>query len=94
MGTELRDERRALLAEALFSSEPGAALKTLARFWKGQGMPQPEMLALFNEQLKNPTVQDDERLYEAVTDTMDLLVGWCTPQNAIFPSDPGSGNGA
>ena len=86
--------RDALFAQALSSSQPDAALQTLARSWKAQDMSQQNMYALFDQQLKSQLLQADERLHDAVADTMDLLVAWCAPEVAIFrtslPTDDGA----
>ena len=73
-----------LFAEALESSEPFEALRSLAQSWAVQGMPQAEMYAAFEQQLQRQSHAEGERRYDALVNTMDLIVGWCAPGTALY----------
>ena len=74
-----------LLAEALASKHPGTAVHELAKQLKNDGMKKDEMYELFSRLLKTIDQDEDEIRYDALTDTMDLIVGWCCQANALFP---------
>jgi len=80
-----------LFKEALESSVPAEALRNLARGWRDQGMPQASMYSAFEEQLVRQSGAESDRLYDALAETMDLIVGWCTPSAALYgPRNPES----
>jgi hypothetical protein len=69
---------------ALAGATPADALYALANSLKTEGMSQTEMYDLFNrhrEQHRNAT---DEKLHDAITDTMDRIVGWTAPNARLF----------
>jgi len=74
------------LHSALMSSEPAQALEALAHQWRDTGVPQARIYAVFEACLAQQRNSADERLYDVIANTMDLLVGWCAPNVAIFPS--------
>ena len=73
-----------LFKEALESSKPFEALCLLARRWIAQGMQQAELYAAFEQQLQRYSGAKDGRQHDALADTMDLIVGWCSPDAVMF----------
>jgi hypothetical protein len=80
-----------MFAEALDSSEPFGALCKLAEAQVAQGVPQPELLAAFQRQLSSQEGASDERLYNALADVMDFIVGWCSPEASLYRSGTSRG---
>lgn len=74
---EIRDK----LQRAIGSEKPSNALETLARELKSLGWKQQDLYELFSEFLRTIT---DDRMADAVRDTMDVIVGWCSPSRALF----------
>ena len=79
------------VADALQSRDPFEALRTLAESQATQGVPQTELLAAFQAQLDSQGSASDEKLYNALADVMDFIVGWCAPEAALYKGVPGSG---
>ena len=62
------------------------SLSALARSLKAEGMSQREMYDLFSRFAK--AYQDsDETKYDRLVDTMDYIVGYCTPSRRLFDTD-------
>src|SRR5262245_49137344 len=80
------DSPRTRLQAALQQADPGQAVYQLARALRDEGMTQIEMYRLFGEVLG--TLQDDadETLHDAMVDTMDLIVGYCSPWKGLYPT--------
>lgn len=74
--------------EALESPKPFEALCLLAQLWVAQGVQQAELYAAFEQQLQRYSNTEDQQQYDALADTMDLIVGWCAPEAALFKSVP------
>jgi hypothetical protein len=75
------------LEEALNSIESGAVY-ALAVELRDSGLTQAELLAVFNEVRARHHEDVDEPKYDAVLDVMDLIVGWCSPSQALYPASP------
>lgn len=69
---------------ALMSPQPRTALEALARRWKAQGLAQAEVRARFHELLVAANEAGDEAGCDALADTLDLIVGWCAPERALY----------
>ena len=61
---------------ALRESSPVAALVTLAKSLKAEGMAQVEMLRLFDGYRARYERDADATRYDAILDTMDFISGW------------------
>jgi hypothetical protein len=72
---------------ALASEPPQDALLELAEELRDGGMPQAELLALFDAARERHAGDADETSYDAILDTMDLISGWCAPSRRLYP-DP------
>jgi uncharacterized protein YjbI with pentapeptide repeats len=72
--------------DALQAADPRAALASLARSLRDEGESQSEVLGLFTLFQSDHDSDQNETLYDAILDTMDLIAGWCRPKAAIFPS--------
>ena len=75
------------MASALPASSPYTALVNLATTLKAAGMSQREMHQLFDEYRAKHNSDTDETKYDAILDTMDIIVGWCIPSRRLFDSD-------
>ena len=75
------------LEDALSSIESGAVY-ALAVELRDSGLSQAELRAVFDEVRARHHDDADERKYNAVLDVMDLIVGWCSPANALYPQPP------
>jgi hypothetical protein len=75
------------LEEALDSSDAGAAY-ALAVELRDAGLTQAELLAVFDAVRARHHDDPDERKYDAVLDVMDLIAGWCSRDNALYPEPP------
>jgi hypothetical protein len=71
---------------ALAAQEPESALHDLPRTLKDGAMSQTDMLALFTEFPIRHRDDKDERLYDAIMDTMDFVSGWCHKSFRLFDS--------
>jgi len=72
---------------ALAWTPPLDALLELAGELRDGGMPQAELLALFDAARERHGGDADEMSYDAILDTMDLITGWCAPSQRLYP-DP------
>jgi hypothetical protein len=72
---------------ALAWTPPRDALLELAGGLRDGGMPQAELLALFDAARERHGGDADETSYDAILDTMDLITGWCAPSQRLYP-DP------
>jgi hypothetical protein len=78
-----RKELQARLLAALAGSHPAGAAYNCAVQFREEGLKQLEMYRVFDgvrEQL-----QDGDPRYDALLDTMDYIVGYCSPQAKLFP---------
>ena len=73
-------------AAALAAEDPAAALHALARALAAEGMSEQDLSKLFDAQRELHQNDKDERLYNAILDTMDCISGWCGPRARIFPA--------
>ena len=72
--------------QALASAEPFPALLQLATELRDAGMAQSELQALFESFAASHRADTDESRYDALLDTLDFIVGWCSPGSALYPS--------
>ena len=77
----------ARMEDALQAESPAEALVSLAHALKAEGMSQREIYQLFDEYRARHHSDTDETRYDAILDTMDIIVGWCSPQSRLFDSD-------
>ena len=65
------------LQAALQSDSPAQAVLALARMLRGEGMPQVALYRLYLDALQrhNEIASDNDTLYDALCDTMDLIWG-------------------
>ena len=70
---------------ALATATPSAALLELAEELRDGGMPQEELLALFDAARERHAHDADETGHNAILDVMDLIVDYCSPSRAIYP---------
>ena len=75
------------LENALNSSKSGAVYALAVELRDG-GLTQAELLAVFDEVRARHHAGADERKYDAVLDVIDLIVGWCSPGQALYPASP------
>lgn len=71
---------------ALGSSRPEESLVALIRDLEKEGLDQSEIYALFEEQLLRHR-DTNEAFYDVLADTMDRIVGWCSPGQRLFNSE-------
>lgn len=72
---------------ALSSDSPFESLAALATALKTEVMSQRDMTDLFDEYRAKHHGDKDETIYDAILDTMDLIVGWCNPNQRVFETD-------
>lgn len=77
----------ARIDRALMESSPIDALATVAKEVKSEGMSQRDMYYLFDGYRDRHQTDKDETRYNAILDVMDLITGWCSPQNRLFESE-------
>lgn len=73
------------------AQNPAAAIHGLAITLKAEGMSERTMYDLFDRQRAAHERDTDEVVYNAILDTMDRIVGWCSPHARLF--DPDAKNG-
>jgi hypothetical protein len=66
---------------------PNPSLWSLALEFKDEGMSQQEMYQIFDLFRAKHQNDADETKYNAILDTMDVIWGWCSPDNRIFAAD-------
>lgn len=76
-----------LLRTALESSHPFDSAHELARRLRDQGMDRPNLEKLFREELERHREDVDDRKWDALADTLDFIVGWCSPGKELFPKN-------
>lgn len=69
---------------ALESPSPFEALFSLAQDLKSEGMSQDEMQVIFDHFRAVHQDDVDETKYDAILDTMDFIVGWCSSGKELF----------
>jgi hypothetical protein len=72
---------------ALDGASPVPALVCLAKALKAEGMSQREMYELFDQYRAKHQDDTDETKHDAILDTMDLIVGYCSPSSRLFDSE-------
>ena len=77
----------ARMENAVQASSPTNALADLASALKAEGMSQFEMYRLFDEYRAKHQSDADETRCDAILDTMDVIVGWCSPTARLFDSE-------
>ena len=73
------------LEAALKEPNPGSAVYSLAVFLRDAGLPQTELLKLFEEARERHAGDTDETCENALLDTMDYIVNWCLPAKRLYP---------
>jgi hypothetical protein len=71
---------------ALNCESPSQKLDALAQALKEEGMTQRDMYELFDSFRKKHEHDTSETKYDAILDTMDLIVGYCLPNHKLFDS--------
>ena len=61
------------------------SLRHLAVQLRDEGMAQQELYGLFDRFRAIHQNDSDEAKYEAILDSMDLISGWCSPSECLFP---------
>lgn len=79
------------LENALREADPDRAAFTLARCFRDEGMSQLELYRLYDSFRALHENDKDERLYDAILDTMDCISGWCSPGNRLYETDLSAG---
>lgn len=77
----------ARLESVLREPDPAHAVFALARSFRDEGMTQLELYRLFDSFRALHENDKDERLYDAILDTMDSILGWCSPSNRLYETD-------
>jgi hypothetical protein len=78
------------LEEALQHTPPFDAAYAVAITLRDAGVPQAELLQLFDEARERHANDDDETRYDAILEVMDFIGGGCQPSKAIYPNGPES----
>ena len=78
------DSSRERLQAALRATNPAATVLTVARELRDEGMSQLELYRIFNEYRAIHENDADEIRYDAILDTMDFIVGWCSPNSRLY----------
>jgi hypothetical protein len=76
------------LEEALHAAEPINELHSLALRLFAEGHDKTAILAKLEEARQQLRQTDREADEDAVMDTMDFLVGWCSPHMKLQPDQP------
>lgn len=79
------------LESALREADPARAVLALARCFRDEGMSQLELCRLYDSFRALHENDKDERLYDAILDTMDCISGWCSPGNRLYETDLSAG---
>lgn len=72
------------IASALDDMMPAQAVLSVARQLRDQGVPQAELLAYFDSFRARHALDVDETRYNAILDTTDFIVGWCSPSRRLY----------
>lgn len=78
-------ENAQALQDALAEEDPSAACNTLAVRLVARGTTQMELEKLNSGEFVNRQRLGDEPAGDALADTLDLIVGWCQKDKALFP---------
>ena len=70
--------------QALSASEPFPALLSVAEQFRDEGMAQHELSALFDSFRARHAADTDETRLDAILDTLDFIVGWCSPAKSLY----------
>ena len=81
------ESTNARMETALAGTNPSQALVAVAQAFKAEGMTQRDMYDLFDQYRAGHENDADETKYDAILDTMDFIVGHCTPNAGLFESD-------
>jgi hypothetical protein len=73
------------IEEALRQPAPLKGVRALAIECRDGGMPQRELVALFEQIRERHAVEPEGVAYNAVLEVMDFISGWCAPHNRLFP---------
>lgn len=79
------DDPKDLLRRALQADDPSDSVYTLAVRLRDGGMKRPELEKLYTDELLLHRDSDDERKWDAIADTLDFVVGWCSPGKELYP---------
>jgi len=72
------------IEEALSAPEPFQFLLSVAKQLRDEGMHQHELSELFDTFRARQENEADETRINAILDTLDFIVGWCSPGNALY----------
>ena len=75
------------LRKALSSSAPSTSVYDLAVKLRDEGMPEEEVKGLYEMELVRQRNSSDESNWDALTDTLDFIVGWCSSSRSLFPNE-------
>jgi hypothetical protein len=84
------DTNVARLEAALSSADPTGVAFGLAIELRDAGMPQADLLAVFDASRARHHDDADERRYDALLDVMDFISGWVSPSRALYPPPSGA----
>jgi len=79
----LAHDHETLIQAAIDSDQPVQQLRSVALRLKVDGHSQRFIYELFDA-FRVRLLDGESPVYDHVLDTMDLIVGWCSPENAIF----------
>jgi len=67
------------------AEDPFTAFYDLAVALRDEGYSQKHVESLFETLRENHTADTNETTYNAVWNVLDLVVGYCPPEDALFP---------
>ena len=73
------------LEETLHQPDAFHAALAFAIVLRDSGMTQKELTDLFDKSRSQHDEDADDRQYNVVMDVMDLISGYCSPEQALYP---------
>jgi hypothetical protein len=70
---------------ALRTPDPGQALRALVTELSAEGLSEPEIYQLFEEELLHLRAAGRSAEEDVILDTLDALSGWCHPDARLLP---------
>jgi hypothetical protein len=77
----------ARIENALGQASPRDALAALVKVLKAEGVTQTEMYGQFDTLRVKYDDPATEAKYDALLDTMDIISGWCRPEQRLFETE-------
>ena len=74
-----------LVQQALTATNPDQALLAVARELRNVGIAQRDLYRIFDAARERHAADIDETVYNAIVDTMDFIVGYCSPFMKLYP---------